>query len=78
MVVERSAAIIPNSVLAKDVGIEAELVLIQRGGRAKDAESLHHGEARPVDDAAGVVSRTELDHERSCPDAETGPTHERR
>src|SRR5438874_992377 len=39
VIVQRRAAIIPNAVLAKDVGIEAELVLVERGRGGNDFES---------------------------------------
>src|SRR5207244_7322356 len=38
MIVERRAAVVPNALLAKDVGIESELVLVERGCRRDDFE----------------------------------------
>src|SRR3989442_1495571 len=38
VIVERGAAVVPKSLLAKDVGIESELVLVERGCRRDDFE----------------------------------------
>src|SRR5437588_10804277 len=51
VIVQRGAAVVPDSVFAKDVGIEAKLVLIERGRGGDDFKRrtrLHHVADRAI------------------------------